>query len=449
MSINLTDVGSVYFEKETVQGSVVPPALVPAEDVFTGGGISMPFDMAEVIEGEPEMTPRNEMRKTRGKRKPDAIGPRVEGKKKMRRTATFNLTLRVEGVGDGDSDNYPLTWLLETLLEDTGAPAELTDELQAFHDPAPAGTDADAFHFRPTNIDRFAEGDVIAAFVEGRPVFLWVTDVNAAEGEEYVRVLGAPRHLGEDDTIRFCRVFKATNLATRPTLRMRFDKEGYRAEGFGVRLTGFQFTVMPKGESSVLRIQLNFSVRHLRYRHANASIIQPTWPAGNELQFNGGDVTLSKTLPVEGTAGPYQVAREGEAVVGVDGEGVLHTGEMEVTVAGEIAEAPSHRSVLAGEDRVRDVGVSARIRLSQPETDFDEDLEDEGAERFFSAACGTVEAGNGFGVVIPVAHSTADAGARKEAEGVLVQDITIEDAIPRGTKTADAADSSFYVAVML
>jgi len=447
MSVHLVDVGSAYFEKEDVQGSVIAPALVPAEDVFGGGGISIPFDMAELIEGEPELAPRTDMRKTRGKRKPDAIGPRVGGKKRMRRTATFSLTLRMEGVGDGDSDNYPLTWLLNTLLEDTGAPDNLTDDLLAFHDPAPGDSAADAFHFRPTNVDRFSEGDVIAAFVEGRPVFLWVTDVNAVD--DYVRVLGAPRHLSEDDTIRFCRVFKATNLASRPTLRMRFDKEGYQAQCFGVRLTGLQFTVSPKGEGSVLRLQMNFSVRHMRYRHASAAIIQPTWPAGDELQFNGGDVTLSETLPAEGTAGPYQKARAGEAVAGVDGEGVLHTGELEVTVAGEYAEAPSHRSVLAGEDRVRDVGVSARIRLSQPETGFDEDLEDEGAERFFSMACGTVEAGNGFGVVIPVAHSTADAGARKEAEGVLVQDITIEDAIQRGTKTAAAADSSFYVAVML
>jgi len=155
VSIHLTDVGSVYFEKETVQGSVVAPALVPAEDVFDDSGISIPFDMAEVLEGEPELAPRNEMRKTRGKRKPDAIGPRVGGAKKMRRSGSLSLTLRLEGVGDGDSDAYPLTWLLNTLLEDTGAPAELSDELQAYHDPAPAGTDADAFH---CEIDRFVCG---------------------------------------------------------------------------------------------------------------------------------------------------------------------------------------------------------------------------------------------------------------------------------------------------
>jgi len=441
MTIRLADRASVRWKADSDFGGISDASLVPPSSYFDVGATALPVEMLEVIEGEPEMRERNEVRAKRGRRRNYRIGPRVSGDKVVRRTATFTAQMVVRGIGTGTADDHPLVKLLGALLEDGGDPdpSWTTDTVEAYHDPAPAGHDADVNHFHPETVARFAEGDLITSEVDGRVYPLYVVGVDDTADAEYVQVLGAPRHLTAGDIIRPVRTWRVGDPGARDAGNIRFDKEGYAAEFFGVRIQSVSFTVAPSGDASVLALEFNFDARFMRYDHTNASIATPVSPgAGPELQFSGGTAYIGAALPAESVAGPYAV----------DSAGTLNIAELEVTIEAELAEAPDQITVLAGRNVIRDVMMDARVQLSQPQTGFDADLEGD-VDRWFSFAIGSPGQGGAFVGFIPIGLCNADRAARGENDEVLVQDLRIQDGIPRGTETPASSTSPFLIGLVL
>lgn len=437
MTIHLADVGSVRMKAEAAFGSLVGAGLAPPTTVFDSGTVAVPYETTGVLRFDPEVRERNELKRIRGQRTPFVIGPRVGGAKVARRAGTISFDMVVRGPADDDSDSYPLSLILGSALEDSGAPASTSDAVLAFHDPAPGDTDADVNHLRPTDVTKYAEGDVISVDVDGRPCLMLVTEVDDTVDAEFIRVLGAPRHLTNGDTIRFCRTFRPGDMSACPSLALEFCKPGYRLECYGCRLTTLTFNVEPRGEAAVLVLNLTFDVQFARYDHANAAVVSPTYPSGPELQFVGGDVLLTEALPAEGTAGPYLVDRTG----------VLSVSQCDLTMTVELATAASHRSVVAGRTQPRTAMADLRIRFDEPVAGFDDDYVGE-VDRFCAVTIGSPGQGNAVGLVVPVAVTRADGEGREEGDGILVQDLTLGDGVPRGTAGANTLDASFFFAIV-
>lgn len=119
-----------------------------------------------------------------------------------------------------------------------------------------------------------------------------------------------------------------------------------------------------------------------------------------------------------------------------------------LNLTAEVQQVPDHKTVVAGEQAIDDIIVENTIRLSRPQTGFDDDMENDGVERFVSICIGSTGAGQALAFVIPCAFSTADPGARAENGENLTQQLTLGAESPRGTLTASDADSSFIIATV-
>lgn len=437
-----TKTGSVLLRAASTYGSVSGTNLSPDTDRFDSGTVSVPFDHAVVPDVAVSTIDRNEMRSRRRQSKPDVIGPYEGGSKVAVRQGDISLTLRLTGLGSSTSDGWPLHILLASMLEDGGEPSWTSDPVLTYHDPAPGSTAANAFYFRPTTIGNYAEGDVLIADVDGRPEALWVVEVDATPAAEYVQVVGASRHLTSGDTVRACRVFK--NAAPGAAFDMRFDKDpdqnggaGYRAEAFGCRVTSLTTTTTPLGQDAVIRVTFTINAGHIRYDHANASTTTPSYGDGPELQLIGSSYGITEALPGETGAAPYKKARVSD----------IYLGQLGITVTGEVQDVPDHLTVVGGERTIGDAMLDVTTQLTRPQTEFDGDLVD-GDERWLGIALGSPGAGRSVAVVVPNAFSmSTDPGGRSEAGTNVVQGLQHGAESPRGTTTASAADSSFYLAV--
>jgi hypothetical protein len=364
-----------------------------------GSAVALDCNRAEITAyGEPAANPRETVRSgpyhvaDDPETVPDSTGALIK-----RRVGDVTLTMPLEGLGSGDSDDNPFCWLLASGFADSGA--DLANETVVAHASAQTFTVADN--------SKYPRGLLIQALgLQAAAQFSAVVDAST------VNVQHSPAFSAElDDTVvRLCRTFGsvlgAPGTVLGPSLGFCGDYGGGRTFARGARLK----TLTISGTNRrVDATAMTFGSPLIYDDHASSDVYQTPYRSGAKvLHTLHADPILSNAIA---TGGTYPR---------IAGRTSLPIGEWSIAITLTHAPLTDWRNCAGQSDtEITDVDAVVTLTLDTPIAALTADWRNR-VQRQLMIPFGPAGAGQGAAFYLPGAVLTSDPDIR-DRSGVIVR----------------------------